>query len=35
MMKIPPDKVTQADKVYDFSLIREVIRELRDWKPTL
>jgi NitT/TauT family transport system substrate-binding protein len=35
MMKIPADKVTPAEKVYDFSLIREVIRELRDWKPTL
>jgi NitT/TauT family transport system substrate-binding protein len=33
LMKLPPDKVTPADKVYDFSRIREVVRELRDWKP--
>ena len=35
MMKIPADKATPADKVYDFTLIREMIRELKDWKPAL
>jgi NitT/TauT family transport system substrate-binding protein len=35
MLSIPPDKLLPVAKLYDFTLIREVVRELRDWKPTL
>jgi hypothetical protein len=33
LMKLAPDKVMPAEKVYDFTLIREVVRELKDWRP--
>jgi NitT/TauT family transport system substrate-binding protein len=33
LMKLPADKVMPAEKVYDFARIRQVVRELRDWKP--
>ena len=37
IMKVPPGKVPTADKVYDFSLVREIDHDLdaSGWKPTL
>lgn len=35
LLKVPPDKVPPIEKVYDFSMIKEVVAELQqsEWKP--
>jgi ABC-type nitrate/sulfonate/bicarbonate transport system substrate-binding protein len=36
LLGVPPDKIPAPETVYDFSIIREVIRELgaESWRPT-
>ena len=34
LLNIAADKVLPPEKVYDFSLIEEIAREIKDWKPS-
>ena len=36
VLDLTPDKIQQPDKIYDFSLIKIVIEELKsaNWRPT-